>query len=140
MSLASDIIRKAGVNLAPPVPRKANRNFLELSEERTAGKPKHARKYHNKWAAIVWRGNHRYHLGMHDTGERAEIASRLFLHWCKTHPPADVPRKPETELPYATIVRSPVPSELLSSFLEGQLELTNGQIESVVEELLRLRK
>lgn len=140
VSLATDIIAKAGLNLAPPTSRKGNRSFLEPTEDRNAGKPKHARKYHHKWAAIVWRNNHRYHLGMHDTGERAEIASRLFLHWTKEYDADDIPRKPTTELPFAQVKPAMVSSELLESVLAGHTTLGSGQLHSVIRELLSLRK
>lgn len=140
MTLATDIIAKAGLNLAPPAPRKGNRNFPELTEDRNSGRPKYARKYHHKWAAIVWRNNRRYHLGMHDTGARAEIASRLFLHWLKEYDADDIPRKPATELPFAQIQPAMVSNELLESVLEGHTTLGSGQLQSVVRELLSLRK
>lgn len=143
MSLATDIIRNSGLNPAPPKPRKANRNFLELTEDRTAGKPKYAIKQHRKWAARVWKDKRCYHVGMHDTAERADIAARLFKHWANDYDPDTIPRKPETLPEYACLREYHVSSELIQLVVNGHVPLRNiaeCQLLAIMRELLDLRK
>lgn len=87
MSLATDILKKAGVTELTPKQnvRKPNATFLELIERRRT------RKYVR---ACGFQDNKAVNLGNFKTTKRAAIANRLFNYW-KSLGYENIPTKPE---------------------------------------------
>ncbi|MGL5904224.1 MAG: hypothetical protein ACRCZO_16195 [Cetobacterium sp.] len=118
MSLATDILKRASLDLAPKPPKQKRTNYIERAVKIKPGPRKRKVKQPtviyeappyepvkgvsfnaavNGWDAYFSDGTKTVRIGMFPTQARAAVARKIYLHWRKRGM-QNIPNKPDSRL------------------------------------------